>query len=106
MGRVNTDIFRVLTTALRDKIKDENLSEVHILRVDTAPNLDTARVFINTGAKQMEALNGFFRNEIAQNLKIRKVPTLRFIVDEGGKNTVRVEELLKQIKTTEHRGDA
>ncbi|MDR0462044.1 MAG: 30S ribosome-binding factor RbfA [Christensenellaceae bacterium] len=98
VGRINTDIFRVLTTALQNKLHGDSFLDVHILRVEASADLSSARVYVNIKAKEMEAHNGFFRNEIAQSINLRKVPNLRFIVDDGEKNTARVEELLKQIK--------
>ena len=94
LGRVNADIFRVLTMA--------NNIDAHILRVEAAADLGTARVYVNGKREEFERATGFSKNEIAQKMKIRKVPALRFIVDEGEKNTARVEELLLQIKGEKH----
>ena len=96
--RVDADIFRIMTLALREKVQNENLIDAAILRVETAPDLSTSRVFVNGRVREFEALSGLFRNEIAHNMRIKRVPALRFIVDEGDKNTARVEELLRQIK--------
>jgi len=108
MERTNADILRVLSVALRQKAHTEILSDVSILKVDASKDLSTARVYISTQSNirqeivlsELNKLNGFFRNEIAQNIKIRRVPNLRFIVDEGSKNVNRVEELLQQISRT------
>ena len=90
IGRVNSDIFRVLTLA--------NNTDAHILRVEASPDLSSARVFVNGGVEEMEHASGYFRNELANNLRLRKIPNLRFLLDDGDKNTARVEELLQQIK--------
>jgi len=92
MARTNADIFRVLSYA--------NKTQHHILRVETAADLGTCRVYVNGGAKEFAGAEGYYKTEIAKNIKIRKVPALRFILDDGEKNTARVEELLKQIKHT------
>jgi ribosome-binding factor A len=89
IGRINTDIFRVLTVA--------NPFDAHILRVEATPDLSVAKVFVNKDADKFAQKAGFFRNEIAQNINLRKVPNLKFIIDDGEKNTARVEELLKII---------
>jgi len=98
--RVNADILRVLTITLRQKIDNADLSGVSILRVETSSNLDNAKVFVNRGADVLAKVNGIFRNEIARTLNLRRVPLLRFIVDEGQKNADRVEELLGEIHKT------
>ena len=98
LDRVNADLTRILITALRQKINDVALADVNILRVETSADLSTARVFVTGGAKELSAQTGFFRNEIAQNMKIRRVPNLRFLVDNGQANADRIEELLRQVK--------
>jgi ribosome-binding factor A len=45
----------------------------------------------------LERASGFLRNEIAQNVKMKQAPRLRFILDKGIENAARVEELLAQI---------
>jgi ribosome-binding factor A len=78
---------------------NENFASVDILRVETAPDLGSARVYVNSavGAKELEKSVGFLRTEIANNMKIKRVPNLRFIVDNGEQNAQRVDELLKII---------
>ena len=97
IGRINADVFRILTLALRE-MNNEGLGDVHILRAEVSPDLSTARIFVNGGVEMLNGSQGFFRNAIAQNLNIRRVPMLKFIVDSGEDNAKRVEELLKQIK--------
>ena len=94
IARTNADILRVIALAVR---KRDDMADVNILRVETAPDLSSARVYITAGADIMTNATGFFRNEIAQNLKIKRVPNLRFLVDSGAENSARVEGLLKQI---------
>jgi len=98
MNRVNADLLRVLSVALRNRASDDKLLNVSILRVEASADLSTARVFVTGGADALNAIAGFFRNEVAQNLKIRRVPNLRFIMDEGQKNADRIEELLRIAK--------
>jgi len=96
MARTSADIFRILTLALQ-KIADPAMCDVHILRVEVSKDLSSAKVFVNNGAEKVEKVAGFFKTEIANNMRIKRVPNLRFIVDDGEKNAQRVEELLKQI---------
>ena len=98
-ARINADILRVMTIALRQKTDNAGLDDAEILRVETSSNLDNAKVFVSGGLQSFEKASGFFRNEIAKTLNLRRVPVLRFIVDEGQKNADRVEELLNQIRS-------
>jgi len=99
LARINADILRVLTLALRQKADNEDFADVNILRVETSSNLDNAKVFVSRGAEILGTASGFFRSEIAKTLNLRRVPALRFFNDEGQKNADRIEELLVQIRS-------
>ena len=98
LGRVNSDIMHILLPIMREKF-----ANVEVISVDCAPDLSNAKVFVNIITPELEKASGFLRNELAQNLKIRRVPTLRFIVDNGGENAARVEEILRKINGTQNR---
>ena len=98
ISRTNADIFRVLSLALREKVANPALADAAIVRVDTAPDLGNCKIFVTGEVAAFEKLTAMFKAEIANNLKIKRVPSLKFVVDNGDKNTLRVEELLKQIK--------
>jgi len=97
LNRTNADILRILSVALRQKMADPTVADVTILRVDTAPDLSSCKVFVTACPDALTRASGFLRNEIAQTLNIRRVPALRFVVDNGGENAKVVEELLKKI---------
>jgi len=98
INRINSDILRVLTIAIQQKMKDNLLDGVTILRVETTADLSECKVYVNDGIDALNKASGFLRNEIAQNIKMKQAPRLRFLVDKGIENAARVEELLKQIK--------
>ena len=95
--RANADITRVLSLALREKVQDERLVDFNILRCECSADLSSCRVYVDGGETEFAHLSAFFKNEIAHNIKIRRIPNLRFILDDGDKNVQRVEELLAQI---------
>lgn len=95
--RANADVGRVLSLALREKVHEERLADFNILRCECSPDLSSCRVYVDGGVGDFEKLTAFFKNEIAHNVKLRRIPNLRFILDDGDKNVQRVEELLAQI---------
>jgi len=97
--RTSADLFRVLTLALQQKVHNQNLADVSIVRLELSPDFGTCRVFVTGGVEELSKMTAFFRNEIAQSVKIRKVPNLRFLRDDGEKNAQRVEELLGKINS-------
>ncbi len=46
----------------------------------------------------LERANGFIKNQIAQRVKMRKVPVLIFKYDESYQKGKRVDDLIKEIK--------
>lgn len=106
--RINADILRVLSVAIHQKAKDEELDFVTILRVETSADLSEAKIYVtvagdkNKGMNALEQSSGFLRNEIAQNIRMKQTPKLRFILDKGVENAARVEELLAQINGGHH----
>ena len=97
--RINTDILRVLTLAIQ-KSQDASLADIIIQRVETTADLSEAKVYVNGGLLALEHASGFLRTEVAQRVKMKQAPRLKFIVDRGLENAERVEELLKLISKT------
>ena len=79
-----------------------------IAEVDTAPDLKQAKVWMGVfpSEKREEALAILNKNiyEIQGRLnresKLRYTPRISFSLDKSAENVTRVEELLKQIKTS------
>ncbi|MCL2846927.1 MAG: 30S ribosome-binding factor RbfA [Firmicutes bacterium] len=113
--RTNSDILRVVTTTIQQKLGNDALVGVHVLGVDTSSDFSVARISVEIpgddaakrrGIQELERASGFIRNEIASRVQLRQTPQLRFILDRGAENASRVEELLQQIgKGTERSED-
>jgi ribosome-binding factor A len=109
LQRINSDILRILSIAINQKIQDDEIYGVSILDVSVSADLSLCRVSVSVDAVEesdqmrvVDALNsacGFLRSEIAHNMSIKNTPALRFSLDKGKANALRVEELLKQIKS-------
>jgi len=106
--RTTSDIERVLQTALTQRIDNPLLSggAVQITSVETSADLSTCKVFVDIRHENPDAImfqlfqsSSYFRNQIAQNVRLRRTPNITFIQDAGRQNAERVEELLKQIKS-------
>ena len=101
--RINSDILRILSVAIQQKMYDENFDGISILRVETTADLSEAKVYVaikgdkNEIMGALERANGFLRNEVAQVVNMKQTPRLRFIADKGVENAARVEELLQKI---------
>jgi len=86
--RVNSDIIRLL----------RSLTDANITRVETTADFGECKVWVEGDVAKLEKSAGYLRTEIANSIKMKKTPVLRFIKDKGIENAARVEELLKVIK--------
>ena len=106
--RTNSDILRVVTTTIQQKLANEALLNVSVLSVETSADFAHAKIFVQVLGSEAEKANamaelekasGFIRNEVASRVKLRQTPNLRFMLDRGQENVDRVEELLAQINS-------
>lgn len=89
------------------RLEDPRLKEVTISAVKVSPDLQIANVYFRVypGADAEAArvglsrASGLMRRELAQALKIRRVPELKYFYDESIERGARVEELIRTIHT-------
>ncbi len=104
MRRVNEAIKEIIGNALTQDLKDPRIGFVTLTGVDTAPDLAHAKVFVSVYGKQaekdgtMEALRHarpYLQRVIADELKLKRTPTLDFIYDESVDRGMRIQAMLK-----------
>jgi len=109
--KVAEAIRQEVSVIIHDKLKDPRLGFITIIRVEIAHDLRFAKIFFSVLGneeaykKTKAALNsslGFVRKLIAQRLNLRFAPELAFYEDRSTEYSVRIEEVLNQIK--EHDG--
>ena len=106
--RVAGRIQEELAAAVRG-LSDPRLTDVVVARAEVTDDLQSAKVYVRhtlgaTSEQQramlrgLEAASGRLRKEVAQALKLRYAPTLRFYYDEAQDAVQRIEELLQEVK--------
>jgi ribosome-binding factor A len=106
--RVAGRIQEELAAAVRG-LNDPRVVGVIVARAEVTDDLQLAKVYVRhelgagaDGQKAMlrglEAASGRLRRDVAQALKLRYAPTLRFYYDEGQDAMQRIEELLREVK--------
>jgi len=105
--RLAEEIRDVLGSCFQgDILQDPRLSKVTITAVKLSPDLLNAsvyyRVYLEGEDEQtragLEHAAGFFRRRIAESLRLRRVPELRFYYDFSVERGARIEYLLDQIR--------
>jgi len=105
--RVGHLIRDEISTLLRCEVKDPRLNSlVSVNEVYVSPDLHFARVYVSslgpTEVKKetlagLAAAAGFLRNQLARNLKLRRVPELTFEWDESQEHGARVLQLIDEV---------
>jgi len=106
MGRVNDELMKTLSELIRT-VRDPRVSGlVSIVRVETAPDLGSAKVFVSVLGdedkrreciKGLRTASGYLRREAARALKLRHTPELTFISDDSIVSGTHIMELIENV---------
>lgn len=105
MRRVNEAVREVLSARLAEGLKDPRIGFVTVTAVETSSDLRHARVFVSVlgDASQREetlaglaSSHGFLQGRIADELRLKRTPTLEFVYDDSVDRGMRISELLDE----------
>ena len=103
MRRVNEALREVLSESLPE-LKDPRIGFVTVTDVKTSPDLRHARVFVSVLGDEaarkasIEGLNsahGLLQRRIASEVRMKRTPTLAFVLDETVDKAMRIEEIIR-----------
>jgi ribosome-binding factor A len=102
--RVEEQIQRILSEALRATVRDPRVRGVMITAVEVSRDLSVAKVLYsklgaNAGeaaerAAGLNAATSYLRTVLAREMRVRQVPELRFLPDESFERGVALEKLI------------
>lgn len=107
MDRVAEAIKKEVSLIVHDELKDPRIGFVTITKVEMTPDLRLAKIFFSVLGKDedykktKEAFNsalGFIRRLVAQRINLRLAPELAFYEDKSIEYSVRIQEVLEEIK--------
>ena len=106
--RVGEEITHEVNAMLAGELKDPRLEGMVVVsEVRVQPDMRHARVFIHVSGTEQEqeaaikALHhaaGYIRRELIERLQLRRTPELHFTLDLTQEYTLRIEQLLKEVK--------
>lgn len=105
--RVAQAIKEEISLILHDEIKDPRLGFVTITKVEITADLRQARIFFSVLGKEedykktkaaLDSALGFIRCLVAQRINLRFVPEIIFREDRSSEYSVRIEQVLNEIK--------
>jgi len=106
--RLSAQIRRVLGSAIR-QLQEEGLMHVAVSDVEVTRDLSLARVYINVldpsrsqeTLRQLKDNAGRLRKAIAQDIRARRIPELRFIYDDSLERGKHLESLIEYARATD-----
>ena len=103
--RLNELLKEELSRLVHYELKDPRVRSVTITGVDATPDLMQAVVYVRSLAEDppvdeaiegLESAVGFIRRTLGRELRLRRIPELRFEADRTLESARRIESLLEQ----------
>ena len=110
--RLSEQIKAEASHVLARDVHDPGVGFVTITRVRVSPDLQVARIYytglgdaaaLRATEKALERVTPFVRRQLAQRLRLRRVPEISFVFDKSVAHQARVEELLQEIHANDAR---
>ncbi|MCM8801232.1 MAG: 30S ribosome-binding factor RbfA [Candidatus Omnitrophica bacterium] len=108
--RVAQQIKKEISLIIQNELNDPRLGFVTITKVELTPDLRYAKVFFSVLGKAedykktqkvLDSALGFIRRLVAERINIRFAPEIIFKQDHSCEYSVRVQQILDQIKEDE-----
>jgi ribosome-binding factor A len=105
MRRVDEAMRQVLGEVISQELKDPRVGFVTVTDVKTSPDLRYARVYVSVlgDAPTQEATldglrsaHGFLQGRLADKVRLKRTPELRFLLDETAARAARLERLIEE----------
>jgi ribosome-binding factor A len=96
----------VVSMAILTELRDPRVQNVTVVGVEVTPDMREAKVLVSvmgneaqqrTVLKGLQNSVGFLQAKIADRIETRYIPRLTFVMDEGVKKSVAVQQILEQI---------
>lgn len=109
---MNQLLLEELVSLLRTESKDPRVRTVTITGVEATTDLKHADVYVRTLGGEMpvdeaieglESAEGFLRRQLGRNLRLRRIPEMRFVADHTLEQARLIEDLLDEALGDERR---
>ena len=113
--RVGRMLREELSRIIRVEMNDPRLGFTSITEVAVSPDLHTAHVYVsvygtpeeqNETIAALEHARGYLRSTLGREVNMRFTPELVFHLDRSIERAAHVFELLKEVESTESKGES
>ena len=107
LTRLNEQFRREIMEILVRDVRDPRIQDVVVTGVEVTSDLWMAKVYVQASGTRktkaealegLEAAQGFIRRSLANVLRIRRTPELRFLEDKTFTYVQNIEEVLEEIR--------
>ena len=111
LGRISSDVLRELSSIMLLEARDETLKHITLTGCEVTNDLSYAKVYytymgnedMDSVKKNLEVAEPYLRTMLASKIKdLRKMPEIRFYVDESIEYGNNIERILDEIKMNNH----
>ena len=111
--RVAGQMRRDLARLIQQEIKDPEVGFVSLSDVEVTRDLSHAKVFITvfdpekaqTSLKALQRASSFLRRRLGQELRLRHVPVLHFLLDDSVEKGSHIDKLIEKALHSDKDGD-
>jgi ribosome-binding factor A len=105
LERVAEVVREVASETILFEVKDPRVKGVTVTRAEVSGDLQHAKVYVSImGTEQeqtrclkaLERAAGFVQSKLGDRLKSRFTPQIRFVLDQGVKNSIEVSRLINE----------
>ena len=105
--RVGEEILQELAVLLVREVKDPGVGFVTLTRTKVSPDLQLVRIYYTLigdekvkreSQRALERATPYLRRQIANRVRLRRVPELRFEFDKGVEHQDRIERILLDLE--------
>lgn len=107
VDKVAEAVRQEASVIIHDKLNDPRLGFVTVTRVEMTADLRLAKIYFSVLGKEedykktkkaLDSAMGFIRRLIAERINLRIAPEIMFFEDRSSEYSVRIEEVLNEIK--------
>jgi ribosome-binding factor A len=112
--RVGSELKRILNDLLQSEVKDPRLKDVRVSDIELSGDLGVARVYYSTLAPDADSgpidaalakAAGFLRARVGHEIKLRRVPELRFEHDRSARQGMTISQLIDRTSRRDTDGE-
>ena len=105
LARVAEAVREVASETILYELRDPRVKLVTVTRAEVSGDLQHAKVYVSVmGTPQEQQLTlrglkhaaGFVQSKLAKRLQTRFTPVVRFVLDQGVKNSIEMSRLIKE----------